>query len=1011
MGNMKVYELAKELDVKSLDLIAQIKPLKLPIKNHMSAIDDEQVAQIKAFLTAEAAEKETTKKTAKKKTAKKKAAKKTVAKKTASKAVKKKTVVKKKAAAVAEEEAPKKAAPSIVRRKAVIRREGGDAAAETTPAAEAAPEAAPVVEAATPEAATAPEVPVVEAAPAAEAVTTEEIKPADSSTIRQNINEEEVDPMLAKDDELTSSLQSEFTEETFATRTVEEDDFEEAAPEPETPAAPEESSDKRRYSVIRVVTPTTATRDKPLIVKDVQVNRAEVAKNLARSVAASNAKENPAEFLKEIEKDDALKKKKPGTSARARANQPQGAFKSTDFLRRERIYTPRKKKLLLGSRGTAKTPVTQAAAHKRIVEFNKEISVENMALQMAVKSKELARKLVALGLEIPEEAEGVGDWYLDLESAQIVAEEFKWEVKDVTPREHNILDARDKDDEDKAPRPPVITIMGHVDHGKTSLLDLIRRSRVASGEAGGITQHIGAYMVDVDQAVFNLKMAAAGDDPEAKKAAKKARKEAEKSGGKKAKKKGKDAAAEEGQRLCFLDTPGHAAFSAIRSRGAQCTDIVILVVAASEGVMPQTREAIDHSKAAGVPMIVAMNKMDLPDANPDKLRQQLSEVGVIDEEWGGDTIFVPVSAKTGMGVDKLLEMVQLQAELAELKARPKGPGDGIIVEAKLDKNRGALATVLVQNGIMKVGDYIAAGEYYGKVRALIDDKGKNIKTAGPSTPVEIMGLSGVPGAGDELNVVPDEKAARQLTEMRIEDRKKEESGPQINSVEDVFAMMAMGDLKELPIVLKADVRGSLEAIQGSLDKLPQNKVKLKVVSKGVGGISESDVLLASASSAIVVGFNVRPDKQALMASDRTGIPLKTYSIIYQLIDEIANAMKGMLEPTIKENVVGTAEVREVYHVSKIGAVAGCMVTDGKMKRSEKARVVREGRVVYSGLFSGLKRFKDDAKEVASGFECGISVENYNDVKSGDVIECYVEEKIFPNLDGEVPASSEAPAAQ
>jgi translation initiation factor IF-2 len=406
-----------------------------------------------------------------------------------------------------------------------------------------------------------------------------------------------------------------------------------------------------------------------------------------------------------------------------------------------------------------------------------------------------------------------------------------------------------------------------------------------------------------------------------------------------------------------------------------------------------------------VPIIVAMNKMDLPDANPDKIRQQLSEVGLIDEAWGGDTIFVPVSAKTGMGVDKLLEMIQVQAEVLELKARYKGPADGIIIEAKLDKSRGPLATVLIRNGILKVGEYITAGEVYGKVRALVDDKGNVVKEAGPSTPVEIMGLSGVPAAGDVLNAVPDERSARELAEHRTADRKKLEATPKFSSVEDVYAMMAKGDLKELPVVLKSDVRGSSEAIQGSLEKLPQNKVRLKILSTGVGGISENDVLLASASKAVVIGFNVRPDNNAVSTAERLGIPIKTYTIIYQLIDEVSNAMKGLLEPIIKENVIGKAEVREVYNISKIGAVAGSMVTSGKLQRSGMARIVRDNRVVYTGKFTGLKRFKDDAKEVAQGFECGISVENYNDIKAGDVIECYLEEKIFPNLDGSHPQAN------
>jgi translation initiation factor IF-2 len=688
-------------------------------------------------------------------------------------------------------------------------------------------------------------------------------------------------------------------------------------------------------------------------------------------------------------------------------------FKSTDFLRRERVYTPKKKKLLIG-RSSAKPNLTTPSAHKRIVEFNKEISVADLAHQMSEKGKLVAKKLLALGLSYPDEADGLEEWILDLEAAQLVAGEFEFEVKDITPNaEEMIQSSRSKAtpskkaevDDGRSARGPVITIMGHVDHGKTSLLDLIRRARVVSKEAGGITQHIGAYRIDASVAVENLRAFQESQDAEAAKgAAKKGKKVKERAEAPAKGAKTPKAGAASGY-LTFLDTPGHAAFSAIRSRGAQCTDIVILVVAASEGVMPQTREAIDHAKAAGVPIIVAMNKMDLPDANPDKIRQQLSEVGLISEEWGGDTIFVPVSAHTGLGVDKLLEMIQLQAELLELKARPDGFADGIIIEAKLDKGRGSLATVLVRNGRLRVGDYVAAGEVFGRVRALLDDNGKNTPEAGPSTPVEIMGLSGVPEAGDTLNSVPDERSAKALADLRVEERRKEDSRPRVNSVEDVYALMAKGDLKELPIILKSDVKGSAEAIEGALAKLPQTKVRLKMLSASVGGISENDILLAAASKAIVIGFNVRPDSKAQSLADSKGVPVKTYSIIYNLIDDVSNAMVGLLEPTIKEQVTGQAEVRNVFNVSRVGTVAGCMVTSGKITRSDMVRVIREGRVIYTNKLSGLKRFKDDAREVAQGFECGISVESFNDVKPGDILETFVQEKILPSLEDGGKASS------
>jgi translation initiation factor IF-2 len=1010
---MKVFELAKELDLKALDLIEKTKSLDLQIKNHMSTLTPEQVQKIKDFLSPPAAAPEP-KKTVTRRTkapTEEAAAPKQVVVRTRKSGTKDEPV---EAASAAPEASAPATASSVVRRRPgiVVRREvvGGEES-ETENKLEGALEAS------------------VETSEKTEAPAPTEMKVAASTeteapaAVRPSTAEE--DPMLEKDTAL-KDMESEFTEEMFTQSRMktEEDDFSalQAAEEEPAPAKNEESSPGAasaagasprrlsRYSVIRVVSPSPATREKPLIVKDVDPNylkgkEAGGTRSFGENDFSKQGPGGPSPaLLKEIEKEDEKGKKKlGGPSAKARTDAA-GMFKSTDFLRRERVYQPKKKKLLIGRGAALSKGSAEMSDRKKFVEFNKEISVENLASQLSLKAKELARKLVKLGLEYPDEAEGLHDWILDIDSAQLVAEEFGYGLRDVTPNENAIIGDISEEDADKEPRSPVITIMGHVDHGKTSLLDLLRRARVVSGEAGGITQHIGAYTINVADAVANLESFSAqgSDDPEAKKAAKKAKKEAAKKGGNE-KKEFTDPRSL--GRLCFLDTPGHAAFSAIRSRGAQCTDIVILVVAASEGVMPQTREAIDHAKAAKVPIIVAMNKMDLPDANPDKIRQQLSEVGLIDEAWGGDTIFVPVSAKTGMGVDKLLEMIQVQAEILELKARFKGPADGIIIEAKLDKSRGPLATVLIRNGILRVGEYIAAGEVYGKVRALIDDKGNQVREAGPSTPVEVMGLAAVPAAGDQVNVVADERDARALAELRAADRKKMESGPKFNSVEDVYAMMAKGDLKELPVVLKADVRGSSEAIQGSLEKLPQTKVRLKILSTGVGGISENDVLLASASKAVVIGFNVRPDNNAVSASERLGIPIKTYTIIYQLIDEVSNAMKGLLEPIIKENVVGKAEVREVYNISKIGAVAGCMVTSGKLQRSAMARIVRDGRVVYSGKFSGLKRFKDDAKEVAQGFECGCSVENYNDIKAGDVIECYVEEKVFPNLDGSQPLAN------
>ncbi len=966
---LKVFELAKEFDIKALELIEKVRPLNILIKNHMATLEPEEVQKIRAFFTQSSAPVEEEKP---------------------------KRVVRKKTADKVEATAVKKV---ITRTR---RSESEEALAELPPsedlkATEATTEPATV--SADPEV----ETPVLATA----SPDVSKLDPTKATTA----GAEEVEDANLEKDKVQAQVGHEFTEETFLSRREPEEDEEVVVPEPVAAAAAttepaKVAPVKPRYSMLRVVNMETLRRDKPLIVKEADPKSVADAN---KTTAARTQSFTPADFqknpnlLREIEEEASnQKKKKSGLAPKSVKDDMSQMFKSTDFLRRERVYTLKKKKLLIG-RASNKTQITTPHADKRTVEFDTEISVADLSHQLKVKGKLVAKKLLSLGLTYPDDAGGLEEWILDLEAAQLVAGEFGYEVEDITANAEDMIQSsrskgveKNDDDAGKEPRGPVITIMGHVDHGKTSLLDLIRRARVASKEAGGITQHIGAYMIDAKTAVENLRafQESQGSDA-AKSAAKKGKKVAEP----RAVAKASPSVTPGRGSLTFLDTPGHAAFSAIRSRGAQCTDIVILVVAASEGVMPQTREAIDHAKASGVPVIVAMNKMDLPDANPDRIRQQLSEVGLISEEWGGDVIFVPVSAHTGLGVDKLLEMIQLQAEVLELKARPTGFADGIIIEAKLDKGRGAVATVLVRNGQLKVGDYVAVGETFGRVRALMDDSGKNIQQVGPSTPVEIMGLSGVPEAGDTLSAVSDEKSAKQLAELRTEERRKTEAAPKLNSVEEVYAMMAMGDLKELPVIIKSDVKGSSEAIEGALAKLPQTKVRLKVLSASVGGISENDVLLAAASKAVVIGFNVRPDPKAQNLADSKGVPVKTYTIIYNLIDDVSNAMVGLLEPTIKEQVTGQAQVRNIFTVSKVGTVAGCMVTSGKLSRSDMVRIIRDNRIIYTSKLSGLKRFKDDAREVASGFECGVTVENYNDLKPNDVIETFVQEKILPTLEG------------
>ena len=578
------------------------------------------------------------------------------------------------------------------------------------------------------------------------------------------------------------------------------------------------------------------------------------------------------------------------------------------------------------------------------VSIPDEISVGELASRMKKTGAEVVRCLIKNGIMA-----SVSE-VIDYETAAIIAEEMGCKVEKeviVTTEERLINDHVDTEDELES-RPPVVVVMGHVDHGKTSLLDYVRKAHVASGEAGGITQAIGAYQVDVN-----------------------------------------------GSTITFLDTPGHEAFTSMRARGAMCTDVAILVVAADDGIMPQTVESINHAKAAEIPIIVAINKMDLPGANPERIKQEIMKYDLIPEEYGGDTIMCEISAKTGMGVQELLEMVVLTAEMRELKANPNREASGTVIEARLDKGRGPVSTLLVQNGTLKQGDVIIAGTAVGRVRAMTDYRGRTIKTAGPSVPVEIIGMAEVPQAGDTFNAVADERMARQLAEERKQAEKDSKVKNLSGSVtlENLFAHMQEGTMKSLNIIVKADVQGSAEAVKASLLKISNDEVQVKVIHSGVGAVNESDVLLASTSGAIIVGFNVRPEAAAAAAATRAGVEIRTYRIIYECIEEVEKAMKGMLDPKFKEVVVGHATVRMTYKVSSVGTVAGCYVNDGKIERNGSVRVVRDGIVVHEGVMGSLQRFKDSVKEVTAGFECGITIEKFNDIKEGDVFECFVMEQI------------------
>ncbi len=570
------------------------------------------------------------------------------------------------------------------------------------------------------------------------------------------------------------------------------------------------------------------------------------------------------------------------------------------------------------------------------------ITVSELAVRLKVTATEVIKKLMGLGIMATINQE------IDFDTASLVADELgaKVEKEVIVTIEERLIDDSDDDDTNLEPRCPVVVVMGHVDHGKTSILDRIRNAHVADGEAGGITQHIGAYQVKVD-----------------------------------------------GQDITFLDTPGHEAFTSMRARGANITDIAILVVAADDGIMPQTIESINHAKAAGVSLIVAINKMDKEGANPDRIKEELTKYDIVCEEWGGDVICVPVSAKTGEGIDDLLENVLLVAEVKELKANPERLAKGTVIEARLDKGRGPIATLLVQNGTLKQGDVIIAGTSVGRVRVMTNDKGKIVKSAGPSVPVEITGLAEVPSAGDTFNAVEDERLARELVEKRKHEAKQE----QFNSyrkvtLDNLFNQIAEGEIKELPIIVKADVQGSVEAVKQSLEKLSNNEVRVRVIHGAVGAVKESDVMLANASNAIIVGFNVRPDPVASEDALRDGVDIRLYRIIYDAIEEITTAMKGMLAPKFREVELGRAEVRQVYKISNVGMVAGSYVLNGKIARGCQIRVVRDGIIIADDKIAGLKRFKDDAKEVSEGYECGISLEKFSDVKEGDIFEAYIVEE-------------------
>ena len=608
-----------------------------------------------------------------------------------------------------------------------------------------------------------------------------------------------------------------------------------------------------------------------------------------------------------------------------------------------RPFKPFRKKLVLKS--PRKTEITVPKPIKRIIRIAEVISVGDLAKRMGVKGGDLIKKLMDIGVMV------TINQMIDADVASLAASEFGYEVERVSIERQELLERKEDRPEELQTRPPVVTIMGHVDHGKTMLLDAIRKTNVVEGEAGGITQHIGAYDVQLENG-----------------------------------------------HVVFIDTPGHEAFTAMRARGAQVTDVVVLVVAADDGVMPQTKEAIDHARAANVPILVAINKIDKQNANPEKVRKEMSEHGLAPEQWGGSTLYAEISAKQKIGIKELLELILLQAEVLELKANPDKPARGIVIEAKLDKGRGPVATVLVQEGTLKAGDVFIAGSHYGRVRAILNDKGQKIEKAQPSTPVEVLGFTDVPDAGETFIVVTEERMAKQISLYRQEKiREKELSKLSKVSLEELYEKIKKGEIKELNVIIKADVQGSIEAMKEALKKLSNDEVKVNIIHDGVGGITETDVNLASASNAIIIGFNVRPGPKAQSLAEQESVDLRSYSVIYDAINDIRKALEGLLEPTYKEHILGRAQVLQLFNVRKMGTVAGSLITDGKVVRGAHARLLRDNVVIYDGRISSLKRFKDDMKECTQGLECGIWMENFNDIKPGDIIESYEMEEVQSRL--------------
>ena len=907
MANLRVYELARELNLENKELLEKIAGLGMDVKSHMASLDEQAVAQIKKGLFGSKDPKE-----------------------------------------IVED---KRIQPNIIRRRRKLVPVSEETEASETPEVSAQDEKdrtqeAPLIEAVT-------DIPPAEAGP----VAIEPEQPiAEASTAA---------PEAIETKEGTAQAPAAMMEETPAEAEI----LQAETPNPEEPLEkPVETISSKRKSkkgtpakIISLPQAPVAPEKTAKPAKPAEEAKEPSKKFIkgekpipARSAVAPKILEAPAPEPREdiggkkkgkrrrdelTEEIDSLKKPRLIKGGIRRKEVVEGAALYDKTAGRPK--KGRKKAKPAPVMSGQRTQITIPKAIKRRFKIDDTIVLADLGKRMGVKANELIAKLMGMGMMV------TVNQTIDFETACLVATEFGFELERATFEEETIIKTEADDPSQLLPRPPVVTIMGHVDHGKTSLLDVIRRTKVADFEAGGITQHIGAYHVR-----------------------------------------------HETGEIVFLDTPGHEAFTAMRSRGAQVTDIVVLVVAADDGVMPQTIEAIDHAKAAGVPILVAVNKIDKPGADPERIRRELSEKGLTPEDWGGDTIFVEVSAKQKIGIDSLLEMILLQTEVLELKANPNKPATGHIIESRLDTGRGAVATVLVKDGTLRVGDAVVCGMYYGKIRSMFDDRGNQIKEAGPAIPVEIVGLSGVPMAGNELAVLSAEKDAKQVSEHRLQkQRSKELARTSRLSLEKLYEKLMEGEVKDLNLIIKADVQGSIEALKDSLTKLSIEEVKISVIHAAVGPIRESDISLAAVSNAIILGFNVRPTAKVALLAEEENVDIRYYDIIYNAIKEIKDAMVGMMDAKFEEKVLGAAEVRETFHVPGIGTIAGCYVTSGKVRRGGLMRLIRDGIVTYSGKIATLRRFKDDVKEVVQNYECGIHIENFNDIKIGDVIECYHMEEV------------------